>query len=102
MTGAFAEELDRFGPGADTACPSLPDAEAYCAELAKTHYENFPLVSWMLPKELHQHFYNVYAYCRWSDDLGDEIPEASRSLELLSWWRGELDNRKNLYQTFLH
>ena len=70
---------------------SLSEAEAYCRKLAKTHYENFPVVSWLLPKELHQHFYNVYAYCRWADDLGDEVEGAERSLELLDWWRGELN-----------
>jgi squalene synthase HpnC len=58
--------------------------------LATSHYENFPLVSWLLPRNLHQHFYNVYAYCRWSDDLGDEVQDPARSLELLAWWRGEL------------
>jgi squalene synthase HpnC len=90
MTASFAEELDRFGPNAEADAFSLAEAEAYCANLAKTHYENFPLVSWMLPKKLHQHFYNVYAYCRWSDDLGDEVPEPAHSLELLAWWREEL------------
>jgi squalene synthase HpnC/squalene synthase HpnD len=48
-------------------------------------------VSWLLPKELHQHFYNVYAYCRWADDLGDEVPDTHRALELLDWWERELD-----------
>src|SRR5713101_6849693 len=49
------------------------------------------VVSWLLPKALHQHFYNVYAYCRWADDLGDEVPEAARALDLLRWWGRELD-----------
>jgi squalene synthase HpnC len=44
----------------------------------------------LLPRSLHQHFYNVYAYCRWADDLGDEVDDRGRSLELLHWWRGEL------------
>src|SRR5262249_6843602 len=55
------------------------------------HYENFNVVSWLLPKELHQHFYNVYAYCRWADDLGDEVPDAMRALQLLDWWERELN-----------
>jgi squalene synthase HpnC len=54
------------------------------------HYENFPVVSCLLPRNLHQHFYNIYAYCRWADDLGDEVGDAGRSLELLGWWREEL------------
>jgi len=66
-------------------------AQAYTRWLATHHYENFNVVSWLLPKELHQHFYNVYAYCRWADDLGDEIPDATRALELLDWWETELD-----------
>jgi squalene synthase HpnC len=66
-------------------------AQQYTKWLATHHYENFNVVSWLLPKELHQHFYNVYAYCRWADDLGDEIPDKGRALELLEWWERELD-----------
>jgi len=69
-----------------------PDAaQQYTRWLATHHYENFNVVSWLLPKELHQHFYNVYAYCRWADDLGDEVPEYLRALELLDWWESELE-----------
>ena len=57
------------------------EAQEYTRWLATHHYENFNVVSWLLPKELHQHFYNVYAYCRWADDLGDEVPEKERALE---------------------
>jgi squalene synthase HpnC len=64
---------------------------AYTRWLATSHYENFHVVSFLLPKHLHQDFYNVYAFCRWADDLGDEIGDQRRSLELLSWWREELD-----------
>jgi squalene synthase HpnC len=67
------------------------EAQGYTRWLATHHYENFNVVSWLLPKELHQHFYNVYAYCRWADDLGDEIPGRERALELLDWWERELD-----------
>jgi squalene synthase HpnC len=66
-------------------------AQNYTRWLATHHYENFNVVSWLLPKELHQHFYNVYAYCRWADDLGDEISDTQRALELLNWWEQELD-----------
>jgi len=69
-----------------------PDvAENYTKWLATHHYENFNVVSWLLPKALHRHFYNLYAYCRWADDLGDEVPDAARALELLAWWEHELD-----------
>jgi squalene synthase HpnC len=70
---------------------SLTDAQSYTRWLATHHYENFHVVSFLLPKSLHQDFYNVYAYCRWADDLGDEIGDRARSLELLEWWRGELE-----------
>jgi squalene synthase HpnC len=66
-------------------------AQQYTRDLATHHYENFNVVSWLLPKDLHQHFYNVYAYCRWADDLGDEIPDGARALGLLDWWEQELD-----------
>ena len=88
----FATDLQRYGPEAilHAVPPGRAAAEAYCRQLATSHYENFPIVSWLLPKELHQHFYNVYAYCRWADDLGDEVGDPAKSLELLAWWRGEL------------
>ncbi len=69
----------------------LTEAEHYTNWLATHHYENFHVVSFLLPKHLHQDFYNVYSYCRWSDDLGDEIGDTTESLRLLAWWRGELD-----------
>src|ERR1700729_4135583 len=70
---------------------SIDDAQKYTRWLATHHYENFNVVSWLLPKELHQHFYNVYAYCRWADDLGDEVADSSHALELLDWWEQELN-----------
>lgn len=66
-------------------------AQEYTRWLATHHYENFSVASWLLPKDLHEHFYNLYAYCRWADDLGDEVPQKERALELLDWWEGELD-----------
>ena len=61
-------------------------AQAYTRRLARSHYENFSVVSWLLPRRLHQHFYNVYAYCRWSDDIADEIPDRAQSLAALADW----------------
>lgn len=87
----FHDELARWGPQAGvTEVPSVAEAEEYCRRLARSHYENFPIVTWLLPKKFHRHFYNVYAYCRWADDLGDEVDDAQQSLELLAWWRSEL------------
>jgi squalene synthase HpnC len=72
--------------------PTLDEARAYCAHLARTHYENFSVATWFLPRRLRQHFFNVYAYCRISDDLGDEVGDTSASLELLDQWQSELDS----------
>jgi len=72
--------------------PSLEEARAYCERLAKSHYENFSVASWFLPRRLRQHFYNVYAYCRISDDLGDEVGNPQQSLELLDQWEGQLNS----------
>jgi len=69
---------------------SVQQAERYTRWLATHHYENFNVVSWLLPRRLHQHFYNLYAYCRWSDDLGDEVADPARALELLDAWEDEL------------
>lgn len=66
------------------------EALAYTRWLATHHYENFHVVSFLLPRHLHQDFFNVYAFCRWSDDLGDEIGDPRESLRLLNWWREEL------------
>lgn len=71
---------------------SPEEGQAYTRWLSTHHYENFHVVSFLLPRGLHQDFYNVYAYCRWADDLGDEIGDTARSLELLAWWRRELQS----------
>ena len=73
------------------SAPTLEEARKYCERLAKTHYENFSVATWFLPAKLKQHFYNVYAYCRISDDLGDEVGNAQQSLELLDQWEAELN-----------
>jgi squalene synthase HpnC len=71
--------------------PTLDEARDYCARLARTHYENFSVASWFLPRRLRQHFFNVYSYCRISDDLGDEVGDPTASLALLDQWERELD-----------
>lgn len=66
---------------------TLAESFAYTKWLATAHYENFHVVSFLLPKHLHQDFYNVYSFCRWADDLGDEMGDTAESLRLLAWWR---------------
>ena len=80
-------EIARHAP--PSGC-TVEEAERYTRWLATHHYENFNVVSWLLPKRLQQHFYNVYAYCRWADDLGDEVPDPARAIELLDGWDHEL------------
>jgi squalene synthase HpnC len=70
---------------------TLAEARAYCQRLATTHYENFHVASWFLPTRLRPHFYSIYAYCRISDDLGDEVGNREQSLALLDLWGRELD-----------
>ena len=74
---------------------SLDDARSYCESLALSHYENFHVATFLLPRQLRPHFYAVYAYCRWADDLGDETHDVARSLFLLDRWEEEL---RNCYQ----
>ncbi|HXC44061.1 MAG TPA: squalene synthase HpnC [Candidatus Dormibacteraeota bacterium] len=73
------------------SAPSLEEAHEYCCRLARSHYENFSVATWFLPKKLRQDFFNVYAYCRISDDLGDEVGDAAASLALLDEWQSQLD-----------
>jgi squalene synthase HpnC len=86
---AFSDDLRQFGP-ASVVRVSRDEALAYCARLTATHYENFSVVTWLTPRAHRPAFQSIYAFCRWSDDLGDEVGDPARSLELLSWWRGEL------------
>lgn len=71
--------------------PALDEALAYCRRLAETHYENFHVATWFLPKPLRPYFHAIYAYCRISDDLGDEVPDRAAALALLDLWGRELD-----------
>lgn len=70
---------------------SLAQSQTYCESLAKSHYENFTVGSLFVPKSVRQHLYNIYAYCRISDDLGDELGSPEESLRQLSIWEEELD-----------
>ncbi len=72
------------------AAPSEGEAREYCRRLARSHYENFSIASWFLPAKLRQHFFNIYAYCRISDDLADEVGDNAASLQLLDEWEAEL------------
>jgi squalene synthase HpnC len=89
----FQHDLAVYGPESSQARPpSLAEARQYCARLTRTHYENFTVASWLLPKHLRPHFCHIYAYCRWSDDLADETAGGEESLRLLDWWESQLDD----------
>jgi squalene synthase HpnC/squalene synthase HpnD len=90
MAYSFAAHLARFGPGDNQPPLDLAQAQSYCARLTRSHYENFSVASIFLPRRLRRHFYPVYAYCRWADDLGDETGGGERALGLLAWWRRQL------------
>jgi squalene synthase HpnC len=70
--------------------PTLAEAQAWCKRLAETHYENFHVATFFLPKVLRPHFHSVYAFCRTSDDLGDEVGDTALATHLLATWRGML------------
>ena len=63
--------------------PPLPDATAALREpadylsLAKRHYENFPVGSWLLPRAARLHLHRIYAFARTADDLADELQDAA-------------------------
>jgi squalene synthase HpnC len=90
MTVQTVRQLDVYGP--DTCAAMSPDeARRWCRRLATSRYENFSVLSAVVPGELRDDFAAVYAFCRWADDLGDEIGDVERSTELLGWWREELE-----------
>lgn len=89
----FETELKRYGPQSPgTVVPGLSTARTYCKHVCTSHYENFSVASWLLPRNLRPHFHAVYAFCRWSDDLADETGGGVTALSLLDWWRDELDS----------
>jgi squalene synthase HpnC len=71
--------------------PTLEEARAWCHTLATSHYENFHVATFFLPKRVRPHFESVYAFCRVSDDLGDEVVSPSVALQLLDAWGQMLD-----------
>jgi squalene synthase HpnC len=70
----------------------LTEAYRYCERLARSHYENFPVGSLLIPRGMRKHIYAIYAFCRHVDDLGDEA-EGDREARLLALalWEEELE-----------
>lgn len=87
--------------------PTSQESFAHCENLAKTHYENFPVGSFLIPKEKQKYIRAIYAFARTADDFADEgrhpseTPEdLKKRLDLLDEWelkfvncsRGEADH----------
>lgn len=67
--------------------PELAGAYAYCERLARSHYENFPVASRLLPARMRPHVAAVYAFARLADDMADEGDRApaNRIADLDAW-----------------
>lgn len=90
-TTSIAADLQLYGPWVQEPKRLSPSqSRRYCRRLASRHYENFTVASWLLPRNLRQHFCNLYAYCRWADDLADETASPQESLSLLRWWEQQV------------
>lgn len=89
---SFTADLERYGPNAPPPAKPISRfrSRRYCRRLARRHYENFTVGSYLLPRGLRQHVYNIYAYCRWADDLADEAEDSQKAASLLNWWAWHL------------
>lgn len=87
----FQKWLRRYGPQGNHLVPSLGQARNFCSRFTRGNYENFSVISCLMPRPLVPHFEAVYSFCRWADDLGDQSVSPAEALELLRWWRKELE-----------
>jgi squalene synthase HpnD/squalene synthase HpnC len=72
-----------------SAPPGLREADAHCRRMARRHYENFSVASLIVPRPLRLHLARIYAYCRTTDDLGDE--SRGDALWRLQLWQSEVE-----------
>jgi squalene synthase HpnC len=82
--------------------PTLEEARTWCHALATSHYENFHVATFFLPRRVRPHFESVYAFCRVSDDLGDEVGNTEVALRLLNTWSAMLDECYDAPSRSLH
>jgi squalene synthase HpnC len=82
--------------------PTLAEAQAWCRELASSHYENFHVATFFLPRKVRPHFESIYAYCRVADDLGDEVADPAVALRLLDAWGSMLDECYDTPERSMH
>jgi squalene synthase HpnC len=82
--------------------PTLAEAQDWCRELASSHYENFHVATFFLPRKVRPHFESIYAYCRVADDLGDEVADPAVALRLLDAWGSMLDECYDTPERSMH
>ena len=82
--------------------PTLAEAKAWCRELATTHYENFHVATFFLPRKVRPHFESIYAYCRVADDLGDEVGDRAVATRLLETWGAMLEECYDAPERSMH
>ncbi len=71
---------------------SLRAAQAWCRRFARSHRENFIFATLFLPRRLRQPFYNVYAFCRFADDLADESGSTELAIDQLQEFQRRLES----------
>jgi len=84
--GAIIGRGDEIEMGTPPAI-DLKEAYAWCGRLARSHYENFTIASWLMPRAMRPHMHAIYAYARIADDFADE----DKSIAKLDEWERELD-----------
>jgi squalene synthase HpnC len=82
--------------------PTLAEAQAWCRDLASSHYENFHVATFFLPRKVRPHFESIYAYCRVADDLGDEVADPAVATRLLDAWGSMLDQCYDAPEQSMH
>jgi squalene synthase HpnC len=82
--------------------PTLEEAQAWCRRLATSHYENFHVATFFLPRKVRPHFESIYAYCRVADDLGDEVADPVVATRLLRAWLSMLDECYDTPERSMH
>jgi squalene synthase HpnC len=82
--------------------PTLAEAQEWCRNLASSHYENFHIATFFLPRKVRPHFESIYAYCRVADDLGDEVADPAVATRLLDTWGSMLDECYDTPEQSMH
>src|SRR5260221_10255139 len=87
-TASSAQQVD----ATPRAARSLREAQAFCADLTRRHYENFPGASWIVPRRLRPAVQSIYSFARIPDDFPDEPAHEGRRLGKLEEWGGLLES----------